>query len=91
MSKYENLLLLRDFNSEMSENGMKDFSENYDLKNLIKNPTFKSIENPTLIDVILTNKWRSFQNSTVIGTGLSDHHKLTINTAMRCFFQKQPQ
>ena len=50
---------------------------------------FKSIENPTLIDLILTNKWRSFQNSTVIETGLSDHHKLTIMVT-RCFFQKQP-
>ena len=57
MSKYENLLLLGDFNSEMSENGMRDFSETYDLKNLIKEPTcFKSRENPTLINLILTNK-----------------------------------
>ena len=67
MSKYENFLLLGDFNSEMSEDGMRDFSETYDLKNLIKEPTcFKNIENPSLIDLILTNKWRSFQNSTVI-------------------------
>ena len=89
MSRYENLLLLGDFNSEMSENGMRDFSETYDLKKLIKEPTcFKSIENPTLIDLILTNKWRSYQNSTVIETGLSDYRKLTI-TVMRCFFQKQ--
>ena len=71
----QNLLWLGDFNSEMSENGMRDFSETYDLKNLIKEPTcFKSIENPTLIDLILAYKWRSFRNSTVIETGLSDHH-----------------
>ena len=90
ISKYENLLLLGDFNSEMSEERMKDFSETYDLKNLIKEPTCsKSIDNPSLIDLILTNKWRCFQNSTVVETGLSDHHKLTI-TVMRCFFKKQP-
>ena len=89
ISKYENLLLLGDFNSEMSEEGMKDFSETYDLTNLTKEPTCsKSIDNPSLIDLILTNKW-CFQNSTVVETGLSDHHKLTI-TVMRCFFKKQP-
>ena len=89
MPKYEHFLLLGDFNSEMSENAMKDFSDNYSLSNLIKEPTcFKNIQNPSSIDVILTNRWRSFQNSTVIETGLSDHHKLTI-TVMKGFFQKQ--
>ena len=82
--------MLGDFNTEMSKERMKDFSETYDLKNLIKEPTCsKSIDNPSLIDLILTNKWRCFQNSTVVETGLSDHHKLTI-TVMRCFFKKQP-
>ena len=90
MSKYENFLLLGDFNSEMSEPAMNELSESYNLKNLIKEPTcFKSIENPSLIDLILTNKWRSFQNTAVIETGLPDHHKLTI-TVMRVCFQNEP-
>ena len=57
---------------------------------MIKEPTcFKNIYNPSSIDLILTNKPRSFQNSVTIETGLSDHHKLTI-TVMKTFFQKQP-
>ena len=89
MPKYDNFLLLGDFNSEMSETIMKDFSETYDLCNLIKEPTcFKNMENPSCIDLILTNKPRRFQNCTVIETGLSDHHKLTV-TVMKSFFQKQ--
>ena len=36
MSSYENLILVGDFNSEMSESEMKEFCEIYHLKNLIK-------------------------------------------------------
>ena len=46
------------------------------------------MRNPSSIDLILTNRPRSFQNSTVIETGLSDHDKLTV-TVMKSFFQKQ--
>ena len=37
-----------------------------------------SPENPTCTDLILTNHPRSFQNSTVFETGLSDFHKMTV-------------
>ena len=81
MTKYENFLLLGDFNSELSENAMKEFCDTYNLTNLIKEPTcFKNPLNPNSIDLILTNRPRIFQNSKVIETGLSDHHKLTIIT-----------
>ena len=89
MPKYDNFLLLGDFNSEMSENIMKEFCDTYSLSNLIKEPTcFKNIQNPSSIDLILTNRSRSFINSTALETGISDHHKLTI-TVMKRFFQKQ--
>ena len=89
MPKYDNLILLGDFNIEMQENLMKDFCDTYDLINLIKDPTcFKNPLNPSIIDLILTNRSRSFQNSQTIETGLSDYHKLTV-TAMRTFFPKQ--
>ena len=39
---------------------------------------FKNPENPSCIDLILTNCPRSFQNSTVIETGLSDFHKMVV-------------
>ena len=89
MPKYDNFLLLGDFNSEMSESVMKDFCEAYNLRNLIKEPTcFKNVENPSTIDLILTNRATRFQNSMAIETGLSDHHKLTI-TVMRRFFKNK--
>ena len=57
LPKYENLLMLGDWNSTVTEESMKDFCEMYNLENLIKEPTcFKSTENPSSIDIILTNK-----------------------------------
>ena len=58
---FNNLLLIGDFNSEIEEENMKEFCEVYNLQNLIKEPTcFKSIQNPTSIDVILTNRSKNF-------------------------------
>ena len=89
LPKYENLLALGDWNSEMTEESMENFCEMYNLENLIKEPTcFKSTENPSSIDVILTNKKLSFQHSMTIETGLSDFHKMTV-TVMKKFFKKK--
>ena len=46
------------------------------------------MENPTFIDLILTNRPKCFQNSNVFETGLSDFHKLTF-TVLKVYFQKQ--
>lgn len=60
-SKHDNLLLMADYNSEITENAMRDFTENHSLKSLIKTPTcFKNPQNPSTIDLILTNKEKTF-------------------------------
>ena len=62
MTKYDNFLLLGDFNSEMNETAMGEFSDTYNLKKLISKPTcFKNPLNPSLIDLILTNRHRIFK------------------------------
>ena len=89
LCKYENFILLGDFNSEIKELRMAEFCDIYNVKNLITDPTcYKNLENPSSIDVILTNKVRSFQNSHTIVTGISDHHKLTV-TVLKSFFRKK--
>ena len=89
LSKYDNVLLLGDFNSESIEPAMVDFEKIYNLKNLIKEPTcFKNPSNPSSIDVILSNRCKRFFSSMAIETGLSDHHKLTI-TSLKQYFPKQ--
>ena len=65
------------------------FCQNYELAILIKEYTcFKNILNPTCIDVMLTNKPKSFMKSTVIESDISDFHKMTL-TVMKSFFPKQ--
>ena len=38
-SKYDNYIILGDFNAERTENAMEEFTKIYNLKNLIKGPT----------------------------------------------------
>ena len=60
----------------MEKDALKEFCDNYNLKNLITEPTcFKNAQNPTLIDLILTNKPKCFQSSMCIETGI----KLKLN------------
>ena len=67
---------------------MKAFCDNYNLTSLIKQPTcYKNPNNPTCIDLILSNTPRSFQSSCVIETGLSDFHLMTL-TVMKKSFRK---
>ena len=88
---FDNIILLGDFNSEISENSMKEFCDMYNLKSLVKEPTcFKNIDKPSCIDLILTNKPKSFQDTKVIETGLSDFHKLTISVLKISFKKEKP-
>ena len=91
LPKYENILILGDLNSTVSEKHLNEFCQMYNLENLIKVPTcFKSTENPSSIDVMLTNKKLSFQNSMTLETGLSDHHKMIITVLKRYFKKNDP-
>ena len=88
LCNYDNILLLGDFNAEMSDKNMTDFCDMYSLKNLIDEPTcYKSVLNPSSIDVILTNRKRCFHGSMTIETGLSDHHKMTL-TVLKTYVKK---
>ena len=69
---------------------MTSFCESYNLKSIIKQPTcFKNPEKPSCIDLILTNRPKSFQGTCVIETGLSDFHRMTVSV-LRNHFRKLP-
>ena len=56
MARYEIVLLLGDFNLEMSQATIINFCDTYNLSNLIKEATcYKNLHNPSTIDLILTN------------------------------------
>ena len=55
---------------------------------MINKPTcYKNPDRPSCIALILTNCPRSFQNSCVIETGLSDFHKMVV-TVMKTTYRK---
>ena len=71
---------------------MNIFSATYNFKNLVKEPAYyKNVDNPSCIDLILTNKPLYFQMTTVIETDISDFHKLTINTLKSSFMKQEPK
>ena len=88
-SKYDNIILLGDFNTEPTDAALSNFCEIYNFENLIKDKTcFKNPNQPSCIDLIITNRSKSFQNSMVIEKGLSDFHKICI-TVMKMYCSKQ--
>ena len=87
-AKYGNMILIGDFNVEINQPSMKSFWDSYTLTSLIKESTcYKNLQNPSCIDLILTNIPCSFQNSYVVETGLSDFHKMTV-TVMKITYEK---
>ena len=68
---------------------MNNFLINYGLNNIVKDNTcFKNPNNPSCIDLILTNKPRSFQNTTTFDIGLSDFHRMVL-TSFKCILDKR--
>ena len=62
--------------------------DEFHAKNLVKEPTcFKNPENPSSIDMFVTNSQGSFQKTTAISTGLSDFHKMIV-TVMKTTYPK---
>ena len=88
-STYDKIILLGCFNTKIDEQRMQSFCDNYPLKSLIRQATYKNFEKKTqpYIDLILTNMSRSFQSAYVIETGLSNFHLMTL-TVMRKKFRK---
>ena len=88
ISRY-GILFLGDFNSQPSENCVNDFCNVYNLSNLVKKPTcYKNPDNPSCIDLFLTNRPKRFQSTMTMETGVSDFHKMVI-TVLIFFCKKQ--
>ena len=76
-------------NIDDEEETLQDFLFERNVKNLVKEKTcFKSIDNPSCIDLFLTNTPLSFQNTTAVTIGLSDFHKMAV-TVMKTTFLNQ--
>ena len=87
--KYENYVVIGDFNVSTSDSSMKEFCSLNRFKILTNKSTcYKNSKKPACIDLIRTNQPTLFQHSTVLETGLSKAHLLTF-TEFKISFQKR--
>ena len=82
LPKYENLILIGDFNLSTENQHLDALMQAYNLNNLINKPTCFQSNKPTCIDLILTNKKNLFKLSNTFETGISDHHQL-VSTILK--------
>ena len=91
-SNYDKFLLAGDFNMEEGVETLSEFLFEHNARNLVKEKTcFKSLENPSCIDLFLTNSHLSFQNTTAVATGLSDFHKMVVTVLKNKFPKQKPR
>ena len=63
-SKYSEIILKGDYNTEVTETSMPELYESYFLENGVRKPIcFKNPAKPTYIDLMITNKPGMFQNA----------------------------
>ena len=75
-AKYDNTLLMGDFNLTIENKHLEELLRIFNIKSLISSTTcFQSIT-PTCIDLTLTNQADFFSNSNTCKVGISDHHHL---------------
>ena len=91
LGKYDNILLARYLNTDElktgsdSSNHLSDAKDVFNLINLVKKPTCFKSQAGTLIDLMLTNRPRSFLKSQNFEIGLSDCGNLLV---FKSLFQK---
>ena len=95
LNEYDNLLLAGDLNinplrpTPDSSDHLSDLIDTFSLTHLVTGSTCFKSNKDTLVDLMLTNKPKSFYKSHSFVTGLSDCHKLIVSF-LRTSFQKLP-
>ena len=59
---------------------------------MVKEKTcFKSMNNPTCVDLFISNKEKCFKSALTIDTGLSDFHKMVLDVLKKKFERAKPK
>ena len=91
-SNYDKFVLAGDFNVQEGDDSLQEFLDDFSAKNLVKEKTcFKSLDNPSCIDLFITNSFQSFQNTVTVSTGLSDFHKMVVTVLKTTFPKAKPK
>ena len=90
--RYEHFLIMKDFNADVSDHSITLFCTLFKLKSIVKEPKcYKNPENPSCIDLFLTNCPRNFQSTCLYETGLSEFHKLVVTILRKIFEPLAPK
>ena len=93
VNKYDNYITAGDLNINMFDPKcdrnchFSDLKDTYNLLNLVKSATCFKSSKGTLLDVLLTNKPKSFRKTFVCETGLSDCHKFNCHNFQNDIYQ----
>ena len=89
---YDKCLLAGDLNAQIGEDDLDNFMAFYGIKSIVHDKTcFKSLTNPSCVDLFLTNSNKSFQNTVVISAGMSDYHKMVVTVLKTTFPKSKPK
>ena len=91
----DNILVTSDFNIDFSNSKMDannylcEFIDSFSLTNIVNSKTCFETLNGILLDLMLTNKPKSFCKTCTIETGIIDCHKMIV-TFLRASFKRIP-
>ena len=68
--QHENVMLIWDFNLSVNDKNLGVLMNTFNLESLINKTTSFQPENPTCIDLILTNKETLFKSSNILEVGI---------------------
>ena len=91
LQESQNIVILGDYNCDfMTDNPLKDICENFDLHNLITDPTCFKNQNGSLIDLCLVSHPVRFKKSLNLDCWLSDWHNFICITSKLFAPHKKP-
>ena len=90
-NRSENFIVLGDCTIEDTQEEITTFMEIYQVQTLIQQITCFTSDNPTCIDLILTNRPFAFQNSGTMETGLLDFHSMIVTILKGGFMKRGPR
>ena len=72
-------------------NYLSDLCDTFSLTNIINGKTCFKAQKGTSINVLITNRPRSFHKTSIFETGFSDHHKLILSVFRSDFIRIPPK
>ena len=90
-SRYDNVMVLGDFNLEPDDIALSSLINDHGLYNMIKHPTCFKSSRGRCIDLIFTNRKYSFMQSKSFETGFSDHHHMIYTILKTTFIKLHPK